>query len=115
MSTNPLNEKYSYPEGCKEISGFGGEYEQECRRMVIAGMKWFDRFPNASPRFKTYKNIYGIVVEEGNQKHRLTDAILDESPDCSGAMMQASISHCLFASKNGWDKYIREMQKPKEG
>ena len=33
--------------------------------------------------------------------------------DCTGAMMQASMSHVMFILKNGWDKYVDEMTKKK--
>lgn len=47
--------KYEYTEGMGEISGFGGDYEQQCRAMVIAGVEWFDEHPDANPRFRGWE------------------------------------------------------------
>ena len=103
---------YSYPKGCREISGFGGGYEKTCRKMVVAGMEWFDENPKANPKFHSYKNVYGIISEDNSEAKSLTDTMLEASGnDCTGAMMQASVNHCLSAAKSGWAKYIQKMKK----
>jgi hypothetical protein len=106
--------KYKFVEGCREISGFGGGYEDMCRKMVIRGMEWFDENPSANPKFKQYENVFGIINEENPAAKSLTDAMLEASAnDCTAGMMQASVNHTLFAAKNGWEKYIEEMTKPR--
>ena|SRR5688572_22562404 len=105
---------YLYAKNAKEISGFGGGYEDCCRKMVVAGMEWLEKHPNADLSYKEYENIYGITADESNdikllQKH-MNGAINNKS---SGAMMQACLGHIMFAHKNGWDKYMEEMTKEK--
>lgn len=105
--------EYIYPQGCREISGFGGGYEDACRNMVIAGMKWFDENPSANPKFEQYENITGICTGKNEDAGNLEKALLLCCNDCSGAMFQAAVNHTMFAHKNGWDKYIEEMSKTK--
>jgi len=106
---------FVYPEGSREISGFGGGYEEACRNMVVAGMEWLKENPDANPTFKQYKNVYGITADENtdmkNMQNTMNEAIGNEA---SGAMMQASTNHVLYAHKNGWEKYIEEMTEKEE-
>jgi hypothetical protein len=109
--------EYIYPKG-DFISGFGvdSSYELACQKMVVAGMQWFDANPSASPKFKTYENIFGIVSDENPDAVSLTDAMNEAVKEygATGAMMQACVSHCLYASKNGWDKYLEELTERAE-
>ena len=98
-----------------EISGFGGGYEETCRRMALAGMQWFDEHPQADPKFHGYKHITGIITEDNADAKALTDAILAASGgDCTGAMHQACVSHALAYKRLGWDAYRAEMLKREE-
>lgn len=106
--------KFEYSKGCTEISGFGGGYEEICRKMVIAGMEWLDSHPKAKISYKEYKNIYGITTGESKDCKKMQDVMLKASDnDCTGAMMQATLSHVMYAHKNGWEKYISEMKAKK--
>jgi hypothetical protein len=103
---------YKYTETCREISGFGGGYEDACRNMVIAGMEWLDSHKDANPTFDQFQNIYGLTTNENADMESMQSAmnkVIDDG--ASGAMMQASTSHVLYALKNGWEKYIEEMEK----
>jgi len=104
-----MENKYKYIKDSREISGFGGGYEKTCRNMVIAGIEWLDEHKGANPTFDQYKNIFGMTTNENKDMKSLQKAMLEEGKDCSGAMMQASTNHVLFAWKNGWDKYMKEM------
>ncbi len=107
--------KYQFTEGMGEISGFGGGYEQTCRNMLAAGVEWFDEHPEANPRFKGFKGVYGIMMEDNDDAKALSAAILEGSgDDCTGAMHQAVVGACLYIRKNGWDKYCKEMSRPKD-
>jgi hypothetical protein len=104
---------YTYTEKCREISGFGGGYEKACRDMVIAAMNWMDEHPNADPTFSQYKNITGLTVDENEDMLAMQKVMFNAAGgDCTGAMMQYSTNHALFAHKNGWDKYIEKMEEP---
>jgi len=104
--------KYQYTDKCREISGFGGGYEEACRKMVITGMEWLDENKEANPTFQQFENVYGLTANENDDMLAMQNAMnaaIDN--DASGAMMQASTNHVLFAHKNGWEKYISEMEK----
>jgi hypothetical protein len=104
-------EKYAWVEGMGEISGFGGTYEEACRRMLRAGLEWLDANPEASPVFEEFRNVYGLVREKNEDAIQLGKAIAAAAPDCTGAMMQAVVHHCLFVRKNGWNAFVEGMTK----
>lgn len=102
--------KYLFTPTMGEISGFGGGYEQTCRNMLAAGMEWLDAHPEADPKFSGYQGVYGIVTEDNDDAKALSKAVVDGSGgDCTGAMHQAVVSHCLFIRKQGWDAYCAQM------
>jgi len=103
--------KYEFTPEMGEISGMGGGYEQTCRHMLRTGLEWFDKNPNANPRFHGFKNIYGIIEEDNDDAKALSKAVTDATDDCTGAMHQAVVTSVLWIRKNGWDKYIKEMSK----
>ena len=104
--------KYKWTKEMGEISGFGGSYERGCRAMVIAGLEYWDSHPDLNPRFKGYKNVYGILSDDNEDAKMLEDKMMEVvDNDCTGAMHQASVSAVLYIKKNGWDKYVREMSK----
>lgn len=98
-----------------EISGFGGGYEEACRKMVLAGCTWFDENPEAAPEFSSFENVYGILMSENEHAKALSQAMVDavkEDGGATGAMHQATMGHVIFIHKNGWEKYQAEMRKP---
>ncbi|HMW40274.1 MAG: hypothetical protein K1X68_10755 [Saprospiraceae bacterium] len=104
--------KYKYTEKCREISGIGGGYEEACRKMVISGMEWLENHKNATPKFDQFKNIYGFTANENEDMQKMQSAMNEAINDgATGAMMQCCTNHVLFANKNGWEKYILEMEK----
>lgn len=102
---------YVYTDKCQGISGMGGDYEEACRTMVIAGMKHMEANPMSEPDISTYKNLYGIIKENNDDAKALSKAVSDACEDCTGAMHQAAMSHVIYAHTSGWDKYITEMEK----
>lgn len=94
-----------------EISGFGGGYEDACRRMALAGMDWLDANPAADPKFKGFRNVYGLVVEDNDDAKALSAAITSVCDDCTGAMHQACVSHALAYKRLGWDEYCRQLRE----
>ena len=103
--------KYDYSKVKREISGFGGGYEDACRNMVIAGLEYLDANPDSDISYKEYKNIYGLTTGESEDCKKMEKAMLTVNDGCSGAQMQASKGHIMFIHKNGWDKYVEEMNK----
>ena len=101
---------YEYEEGMSEISGLGGSYEDVCRKMVKAGMEWFDERPEACPQFSGYEGVYGMISIDNKDAEMLSEAVTSSAGDCTGAMHQATIGHILYIHKVGWDTYVEEMK-----
>ena len=101
-----------YTEDMREISGFGGAYEQTCRDMVIAGVEWLNAHPDEDPKFSHSPAIYGIVNEDNDAAKALSEVVLAVTDGgCSGAMHHASILHILQIKHLGWEKYCEIMRK----
>lgn len=96
--------KYPWTPDMGEISGFGGSYEDACRKMVWAGLAWLELKPGADLKASTYRNIYGILKPDDAKE--LSEAICAACPDCSGAMHQATMSICLYVAKRGWAAFV---------
>lgn len=93
-----------------EIFGFGDGYEDTCRRMLLAGLEWLAAHPQADPKFRRSPSIYGIIKEDNEDARALLAAVETGSgEDCTGAMHQAVVSHCLFIKLHGWKAYIAKM------
>ena len=115
--------KYQYTDQMREISGFGGSYEEGCRAMVIAGITWWDNHPDADPHYRGISNVFGICLDNNADAKRLDEAIANakvtvdgkkftvDEYGYTGAMHQAAVSHIFYIKKNGWDKYVEEMSK----
>ena len=97
---------YPWTEDMGEISGFGGGYEEACRRMVWAGLAWLEGRPNADLRATVYKNVTGILNPESEDAKELEDAIVAEEPDCTGAMHQFTMQICMYVARHGWQKFV---------
>lgn len=107
-------DKYKFTDKMHQISGFGGGYEDVCRQMVIKGVEWLEKHPKANLSVKTYKNVYGLTDAQSQDAKDLEKAFLEGNDDVTGAMVQAVWGHLYFIKKNGWNKYIKEMEKPKD-
>jgi len=107
---------YQYTEDMGEISGFGGGYEQACRDMVLAGLKWLEENPDADPKFQGYKNVFGLILDDNDDAKALTKVMLAACKEgATGAMHHASVSHVMFISKNGWEEYCKKMREREGG
>lgn len=108
--------KKQWLEEMGEISGFGGGYEETCRKMVLAGIAWLDEHPKADPRFMGNSKIYGVILEDNPDAKALTEVVVGASGgDCTGAMHHASILHCLAYKRLGWDEYCRQLIARNDG
>ncbi len=105
----------------REVSGFGGSYEAGCRAMIMAGFNWIDANPDASPQYRGFKGVFGLVTDSNPDATKLDEAILNAKvitedgkearagDECTGAMHHAAVKHCLFYKANGWEKWKQEM------
>lgn len=99
-SIDEMRDKYPWEDNMGEVSGFGGAYEDACRTMIYSGLAWLEG--NKCPDLE----------DTGTPDYKaLEEAVASPEPGCSGAMHSAAMSHCLFISRNGWDKYVQEMKK----
>lgn len=114
---NPIPDttgKYKFTQEMGEISGFGGWYEQTCRNMLAAALRWFDENPEGNPVFQGFEGVMGLCIEDNEDAKALTKAIGDAANgDFSGAMHQAVVRSAFYVKKHGWDAYVAEMSKPK--
>ncbi len=107
--------KYEYTEKMDEISGFGGGYEEQCRRLVIAGLEWWDKHSESKPKYSTLKNVFGMIISENPEAEEMDKAMVGATDgDVTGAMMHAAHEHIRYIRKNGWDAYVKEMEKKDE-
>lgn len=109
-----MEAKYQYTDKCREISGFGGEYEETCRKLVVQGLEWLDKNDGADPQFLTLRNVTGLIMPEGEQAEQLHQAMGVGFEGLTGAMVHYSTLHVLRAKKVGWEKYIEEMESIKD-
>lgn len=95
-----------------EISGFGGGYEALCRSMALAGIRWLDEHPEASPTFKGFKGVFGLIDEDNEDAKALREAVMSPTgaDECTGAMYHAAVNHCLAYKRLGWDEYCRQLR-----
>ena len=116
--TNERNQAMrEWTEDMGEISGFGGSYEGACRVMVLAGIDWFEQNKESNPRFGEYENVTGIIDANNDAakamvKHMIdaADAYAKECGDgggVTGAMVQYTVHHAMYAFREGWEKYQR--------
>lgn len=79
--------------GLGEVSGFGGEYETSCQKMVKAGVEWLRK--NGKPQ------TIGPIM----------DACVSACKYATGAMVGAAAKHAYFIFANGWEKYAESMRR----
>ena len=124
---DPGTGKYDWRSGMGEISGFGGGYEAACRSMLVRALDfWDEQGDSFDPKYHSYENITGVMVDDNADAKKLDGAIMDaevvygngERERCgdgaSGAMHQATVSHAFFVRANGWEKYVERMSKRDE-
>lgn len=106
--------QYEFTNSMTEISGFGGEYEEACRNMLIAGCKWLEANPEANPMFKGFRGVYGVIESDNDDAKSLSNAVVHGAGQYgpSGAMHQAVISSLLFIKAKGWDEYVKLKTHP---
>ena len=100
-----------------EMSGFGGEYEETCQKMLEAGVLWLNDHPDCLLVIGSVPGVIGIVNPESDDAKELTDTIVNASRDkegksnCTGAMVHELLGRLFYIRHNGWDKYCVEVRK----
>lgn len=119
--------KYDWRIGMGEISGFGGTYEAACRSMLIRALDfWDEQGEGFDPKYHSYENITGVMVDDNADAKKLDAAMMDaeivygngERERCgdnaTGAMHQAVVSHAFYVRKNGWESYVGQMSRRRD-
>lgn len=112
---------YGFTDGMREISGFGGSYEEACRAMVVAGVEWLDAHPAASPKIGEFEGVLGLTTAENEDADAFREAMADAAREVgdddggpTGAMMQFASRHAMSAHEMGWAAYVEEMETDME-
>lgn len=99
-----------------DISGMGGGYEKTCQKMLWETVAWLkDKPKDIFNGTKEYKNIYGII--ELPEPLQEIENRLAEKYDCTGAMMQAVMSHARYIHTHShaeWLAKLREVREPQD-
>lgn len=112
--TTPQPVEYKHTPDMDEISGFGGGYEAVCQDMLHAGVTWIieKKIGPADLKAHTFERVYGII-EPDNDTARELEQVLGAAAhgDCTGAMMQAVMSRCIWIASHSWEEYCIEIRK----
>lgn len=94
-----------------DISGFGGNYEAGCQKMLLNGLRFLNEHPNFN--FNVYSSspqVFGLCIGKGESAEAMDKAVCD-GVEPSGAMHHAVISHLAFIHKHGYEGWIAEGEK----
>lgn len=102
------------------ISGFGGAYEDMCQKMLWRGVAHLEA---AKPSVEmwtqahSYKNVFGLLITEGDELKALEAAMMRDDDDVTGAMHQAVMGHLRFIHMEGLDKWREHLvpHRPEPG
>lgn len=92
IADNLLEETLKEPYITVNISGFGGEYEEECQKMLKAGMDVLEGLP--------------FDIDNGSFMDIIEEVLLDTSPDCTGAMMGATKGHIWYIYNHSYEEWL---------
>ena len=106
------HEEFDWP---FEISGFGGDYEDACRRMTIAAVECLRKHPDDVKSWSAAEVKYKKDNPNSrcfppkiypNSKDEFENAVIAVCEDCTCTMFGAAISHAKAIVAKGWDKYV---------
>jgi len=108
--TEPVH-RYDWINEIGEISGFGGEYEESCRQMVTAGLKWLEQNEGPSTEFSTGDNVFAQIDEEADATDELrTHMVSAVDMDPSPSMLHLCLKHTLYANEIGWEGHVTQLE-----
>ena len=93
-------QRWHFDEGMREISGFGGGYEQACRVLLLVGGEWADQHVAQA---KAITSQFRVPKE-------MEAAMLAACPDCSGAMFGVCLSHIVWVMNHTWGEWVERMR-----
>lgn len=109
--TIPIEYRHTIDMG--QISGFSGSYENTCQDMLNAGVHWImeKKMSGNDLKAHTLNGVYGIIMPENDAAKELEAVLVAAAKgDCTGAMMQAVMTRCIYIAHYGWEKYCAEIR-----
>jgi len=103
------NKDYVYS-GTIDIAEHGNS-EESTRQMVISGMQWFDKNPQAKPVFQIIHESYGSSIKDNAEAKELLLAMKKDIPLLTYDMLKTALSHVIYAQKYGWNNYQDILKK----
>ena len=94
-----------------EISGFGGGYEETCRNMLYGALAYLDEHcTTQEEKINAVAKLVDDLRDRNYKNNGIEKAIMKACEnDCTGAMHNAAVSHLMFLTKNGYEKYKNEL------
>lgn len=91
------------------ISKQGGEVEESCRRMVVAGVQWFRDNPGKAPKFvmgavALGKESMSLLLPINDDAAEL-DAVLSKIAKIDDGTYESVLRHITFIMSHGWKVY----------
>jgi len=104
-------QQYEWTDEMAEISGFGGEYELSCRKMITTGLEWLEDNDGPIAEFSTGHNVTARIDEgteaTGELRAHMASAVdVDPSP----SMLHLCVKQALYAQEIGWDAYVTRLR-----
>ena len=103
---------YNWTEDMREISGFGGIYENNCRKIISESLKWIDE-NNKKISIANYQQIYGVSRLDSNAQE-LEVYLASLGLNYTGAMLQACFNHIMLIQEIGWEEYKKQSRERKK-
>jgi hypothetical protein len=98
-------QRWTFDEGMREISGFGGGYEASCRAMLKAGGEWADAHPDAID--------WTIITRVSNLPQEMQDVMIAaaEPGGATGAMFGTVGSHICWVLRHSWEEWVHGLRR----
>lgn len=93
------------------ISGFGGDYEDTCQRMLWRGVAYLAEMKPPQEMWKQARqsaHIVGVMTTEGDDLKALEAAIIRPGDDVSGVMHQAVMNHLAYIHQHSTAEWLTE-------
>jgi len=84
-----------------DMSGMGGKYEETCRRMLIDGLSFIDKYK--------LRNLMLILYKQkllGELEKTLVQVVTEQDKTVTGAMVNVVVSHIFYIAINGYNEWI---------
>lgn len=104
------------------LSGFDGNYEEVCQKMLWSGILYLDKMSKELPEGgkgildgrTVLNNAYGLSVTPFAFEECKKEMLKSVNDDCTGAMLQCVTGHLQFIEKNGikvWEEKLKQSEQ----